>query len=84
MVPLYPRNRHDSVHHRSIHPEPDVTTEDALIFAAKYLTGVAAIVYETADNSTPEYRPLARSALQQLDVARNVIEALVARLTVRS
>ncbi|MFS2155988.1 hypothetical protein ACCD10_01375 [Pseudomonas sp. Pseusp122] len=70
----------------SAHPfilAPDTTTEDALLFAAEYLDGAAAIVYETADNSTPEYRPLARSGLQQLNLGRAVIEALLARLAVK-
>jgi hypothetical protein len=58
---------------------PDIKTEDALIFASEYLDGVAAIVYETAENSTLEYRPLARSAIQQLNVVRRVIEALATR-----
>ncbi|MCS3472353.1 hypothetical protein M2401_006117 [Pseudomonas sp. JUb42] len=62
---------------------PDTKTEDALLFAAQYLDGAAAIVYETADNSTPEYRPLARSGLQQLNLGRAVIEALLARLAVK-
>ena len=60
----------------------DIKTEDALLFASDYLNGAAAIAYETADNSPPEYRPLARSGLQQLNVARAVIEALVARGTI--
>jgi hypothetical protein len=58
---------------------PDIKTEDALIFACDYLKGVAAIVYETAENTSLEYRPLARSAIQQLDVVQEVIGALATR-----
>lgn len=60
----------------------DIKTKDALLVASDYLNGAAAIAYETADNSTPEYRPLARSGLQQLNIARAVIDALVVRETV--
>ena len=58
---------------------PDIKTEDALSFACDYLNDVAAIVYETAENTTPEYRPLARSAIRHLDVVKQVIEALATR-----
>lgn len=58
---------------------PDIKTEDALSFACDYLNDVAAIVYETAENTTPEYRPLARSAIRHLDVVKQVIEGLAAR-----
>jgi len=60
--------------------KPDVRIVDALILASEYLACLEAIVYETVDNSTPEYRPLARSGMHQLEAARMLIEASVAGL----
>ena len=58
---------------------PDIKTEDAFACASEFLASAAAIVYESADNSTPEYRPLARSALHQIAAAQLVIEAMALR-----
>jgi hypothetical protein len=63
--------------------KPDVRIVDALILASEYLACTAAIVYETAENSTPEYRPLSRAAVHQLEAARMLVEASVAGLEAR-
>lgn len=63
--------------------KPDVKIVDALILASEYLACVEAIVYETAEYSTPEYRPLARSGVHQLEAARMLVEASVAGLEAR-
>ncbi|MCS3473071.1 hypothetical protein M2401_006839 [Pseudomonas sp. JUb42] len=59
--------------------DPDIKTEDAFACASEFLASAAAIVYESADNSTAEYRPLARSALHQIAAAQLVIEAMALR-----
>lgn len=59
---------------------PDIPTETLLILASEYLDSTAAIVYETADNSAPEYRPLARAAVQQMEVLRTMFNAVAMRM----
>ncbi|HEX8592749.1 MAG TPA: hypothetical protein VF682_05635 [Pseudomonas sp.] len=57
--------------------KPGVKVEDALITASEYLACAAATAYESADNSTKEFRPLARSVMHQIEAARVLIEAAV-------
>lgn len=59
---------------------PDIPTAELLIFASDYLDSTAAIVYETADNSTPEYRSLARAAVHQMNVLRTMFDAVAVRV----
>ena len=58
--------------------KPGVRVEDALLTAAEYLACAAATAYEVADNSTLEFRPLARSVVHQLEAARALIEVSIA------
>lgn len=60
--------------------KPNVRIEDALVLASEYLSCAAATAYETADNSTTEFRPLARSVVHQIEAARALVEASVAGL----
>ncbi|WP_349971162.1 DUF6124 family protein [Pseudomonas caspiana] len=60
--------------------KPDIKIEDALVLASEYLSCAAATAYETADNSTLEFRPLARSVVHQIEAARALVEASVAGL----
>jgi len=60
--------------------KPNVRVEDALVLASEYLSCAAATAYETADNSSIEFRPLARSVVHQIEAARALIEASVAGL----
>lgn len=60
--------------------KPNVRIEDALVLASEYLSCAAATAYETADNSTAEFRPLARSVVHQIEAARALVEASVAGL----
>ncbi|OUM72080.1 hypothetical protein AUC60_20015 [Pseudomonas caspiana] len=60
--------------------KPDIKIEDALVLASEYLSCAAATAYETADNSTLEFRPLARSVVHQIEAARALVEASVAKL----
>ena len=61
--------------------KPGTHIEDALIAAADYLQCAAATAYEVADNQSPEFRPLARSVVNQLDMARVLIEATLEMLS---
>ena len=63
---------------------PDIKVEDALVLASEYLSCAAATAYETADNITLEFRPLARSVLHQIEAARALVEASVAGLEDKS
>lgn len=60
--------------------KPDVRIEDALVPACEYLHCAAATAYEAAENSTQEFRPLARSVVHQLEAARVLVDASVASL----
>jgi hypothetical protein len=60
--------------------KPNVRIEDALVLASEYLSCAAATAYETADNSSIEFRPLARSVVHQIEAARALIEASMAGL----
>jgi hypothetical protein len=59
--------------------KPGVGVEDALLTASEYLAYAAATAYEVADNCTLEFRPLARSVVQQLEAARALIEVSIAK-----
>ncbi|MCV4291393.1 DUF3077 domain-containing protein [Pseudomonas capsici] len=63
--------------------KPGVNIEDALILASEYLTCAAATAHETADNSTKEYRPLARAVAHQIEAALALVEASVVGLEER-
>ncbi len=63
--------------------KPGVSIEDALILASEYLTCAAATAHETADNSTKEYRPLARAVVHQIEAALALVEASVVGLEKR-
>ncbi|WP_426117956.1 DUF6124 family protein [Pseudomonas sp. DSP3-2-2] len=52
---------------------PDIKVKDALVLASEYLCCAAATAYETADNITLEFRPLARSVLHQIEAARALV-----------
>jgi hypothetical protein len=60
--------------------KPGVNIEAALVTASDYLMCAAATAYESADNSSKEFRPLARSVIHQIEAARVLIEAAVAGL----
>jgi len=57
--------------------KPGAKIEDVLLTASDYLTCAAATAYEVAENSTKEFRPLARAVVHQLEVARALIDASV-------
>jgi hypothetical protein len=60
--------------------QPEVRVEDALVLASEYLTCAVATAYESADNSTAEFRPLARAVVHQIEAARALVEASIAGL----
>ena len=62
--------------------KPGVRVEDALLTASEYLACAAATAYEVADNSSLEFRPLARSVVHQLDAARALIEVSIAQVVI--
>jgi len=59
---------------------PDVNIEEALSLACEYLAGASATAYETADNCSQEFRALARAVVNQIEVARTLVEATAAKL----
>lgn len=58
--------------------QPEIRVEDALILASEYLTCAAATAYESADNCTLEFRPLARAVIHQIEAAKALVEASIA------
>ncbi|WP_311968783.1 DUF6124 family protein [Pseudomonas baltica] len=60
--------------------KPDVKVTDALILASEYLACAAATAYEVADNSSPEFRPLARSVVHQIKAVQALVTAAAERL----
>ena len=56
----------------------DVCIADALALASEYLCCAAATAYEVVDNSTLEFRPLARSVVHQIEAAKALVDASVA------
>jgi len=57
-----------------------ILVEDALVLVSEYLNCAAATAYESADNSTPEFRPLARAVVHQIEAAKALVEASIAGL----
>jgi hypothetical protein len=55
--------------------QPGIRVEDALVLATEYLACAAATAYETADNASSEFRPLARSVVHQIEASKALIEA---------
>ena len=58
----------------------DFKIEDALATASDYLTCARATAYESADNSTPEFRPLARAVVYQIENVQALVDACLGRL----
>ncbi|WP_346828645.1 DUF3077 domain-containing protein [Pseudomonas abietaniphila] len=61
--------------------QPEVRVDDALALASEYLSCAAATAYESADNTSAEFRPLARAVLHQVEAARALVEASIAGLS---
>ena len=57
-----------------------IKVEEALVIACEYLSCAAATAYESADNSSAEFRPLARAVVYQIEAARALVEASIAGL----
>ena len=57
-----------------------IKVEDALVLVSEYLSCAAATAYESADNTSAEFRPLARSVVHQIEAARALVEASIAGL----
>lgn len=57
-----------------------ISVEDALILASEYLSCATATANESADNTPAEFRPLARSVVHQIEVAKALVEASMAGL----
>ncbi|GFM82442.1 hypothetical protein PSCICN_31340 [Pseudomonas cichorii] len=60
--------------------KPGIKIEDALVLASEYLLCAGATAYETVDNSTKEFRPLAQAVVHQIEAARALVQAAVAEL----
>jgi len=60
--------------------KPGVKAIDALNLASEYLACAAATAYKTADNSSVEFRPLARSVVHQIKAVQALVEAATERL----
>ncbi len=60
--------------------QPEVRVEDALVLASEYLACAAATAYESADNSSLEFRALARAVVHQIEAAKALVEASIAGL----
>ncbi|WP_407312466.1 DUF6124 family protein [Pseudomonas sp. nanlin1] len=58
--------------------------DEALEQACEHLSCAAATAYETADNIALEFRPLARAVVHQIEVARALVEASIAGLSLSS
>lgn len=78
--PSHPTSPPNFQHPNPFSVNPNVSVEHALLTASEYLACAAATAYEVADNSTLEFRPLARSVVHQLDAARALVEASLAGL----
>ncbi|MFJ5299807.1 DUF6124 family protein [Pseudomonas sp. NPDC088368] len=61
--------------------QPGVKLEDALVLVSEYLNCAAATAYESADNASSEFRPLARSVVHQIEAAKALVEASIAGLS---
>ncbi|TDV59422.1 DUF6124 family protein [Pseudomonas sp. LP_7_YM] len=60
--------------------QPGIHVEDALALVSEYLNCAAATAYESADNSPPEFRPLARAVVHQIEAAKALLDASIAGL----
>ena len=61
--------------------QPGVNVEDALVLVSEYLNCAAATAYESAENASNEFRPLARSVVHQIEAAKALVEASIAGLS---
>jgi hypothetical protein len=60
--------------------QPGIKVEDALVLVSEYLNCAAATAYESADNTSAEFRPLARAVVHQIEAAKALVEASLAGL----
>jgi hypothetical protein len=60
--------------------QPGIKVEDALVLVSEYLNCAAATAYESADNTSAEFRPLARAVVHQIEAAKALVEAFIAGL----
>ncbi|MFK3973461.1 DUF6124 family protein [Pseudomonas sp. NPDC087358] len=60
--------------------QPGIRVEDALTLVSEYLNCAAATAYESADNCSAEFRPLARAVVHQIEAAKALVEASIAGL----
>ena len=60
-----------------------IRVEDALVLVSEYLNCAAATAYESADNTSSEFRPLARAVVHQIEAAKALVEASIAGLSGR-
>ncbi|WP_296260103.1 MULTISPECIES: DUF6124 family protein [unclassified Pseudomonas] len=63
--------------------QPGIRVDDALTLVYEYLNCAVATAYEAADNTSPEFRPLARSVVHHIEAAKALVEASIAGLAVR-
>ncbi len=61
-----------------------IRVDDALTLVSEYLNCAAATAYEAADNTSAEFRPLARSVVHQIELAKALVEASIAGLAGRA
>ena len=58
-----------------------IRVEDALVLVSEYLNCAAATAYESADNTSSEFRALARAVVHQIEAAKALVEASIAGLS---
>ncbi|WPO97604.1 DUF3077 domain-containing protein [Pseudomonas sp. HR96] len=63
--------------------QPGIPIDTALTHASELLDCVGAVVYESASNASEEFRPLARSAVYQLEAIRALLLASLNALAAR-
>jgi len=66
--------------HSLFNVQSGIRVDDALVLVSEYLSCAAATAYESADNTTAEFRPLARSVVHQIEAAKALVEASLAGL----
>ncbi|RAU48779.1 MULTISPECIES: hypothetical protein [unclassified Pseudomonas] len=69
--------------HSLFNVQSGIRVDDALVLVSEFLSCAAATAYESADNCTAEFRPLARSVVHQIEAAKALVEASLAGLAVR-
>lgn len=57
--------------------QPGIHVEDALALLSEYLNCAAATAYESADNCSAEFRPLARAVVHQIEAAKALLEVSI-------